>query len=77
MAPADGQSPLFIMTDKMFEAMSNPDKFPYGPVGTFSSDRQWETKLTYRKNLNKFLKSSANSLGEIVYYGIRVEFQTS
>ena len=46
VAPAEGKTPLNIMTDANFEAMSNPDKFPYG-VGTFSSDRP--RKLTYRK----------------------------
>ena len=38
VAPAEGERPLNIMTDLTFEAMSNPDKFPYG-TGTFSSDR--------------------------------------
>ena len=35
-----------------FEAMSNPDKFPYG-VGTYSSERP--RKLTYRKYFNQRL----------------------
>ena len=39
------ERPLNIMTDLNFEAMSNPDKFPYG-TGTFSCDRP--RKLTYR-----------------------------
>ena len=37
-APAEGERPLNIMTDPNFEAMSNPDKFPFGN-GTFSSER--------------------------------------
>ena len=41
VAPAEGKKP---MTDSNFEAMSNPDKFPYG-VGTYSSERP--RKLTY------------------------------
>ena len=40
------------MTDANFEAMSNPDKFPYSS-GTFSSDRP--RKLTYRKYFNQRL----------------------
>ena len=44
VAPAEGEKPLNIMTDSNFEAMSNPDKFPYG-VGTYSSERP--RKLTY------------------------------
>ena len=35
VAPAEGEK---IMTDSNFEAISNPDKFPYG-VGTYSSER--------------------------------------
>ena len=52
VAPAEGQRPLFIMTDNNFEAMCNPDKFCYG-TGTFSSDRS--RKLTYRKYFNQQL----------------------
>ena len=40
------------MTDLNFEAMSNPDKFPYG-TGTFSCHRP--RKLTYRKYFNQRL----------------------
>ena len=46
VAPAEGEGTLNIMTDLTCEAMSNPDKFPYG-TGTFNSDRP--RKLTYRK----------------------------
>ena len=44
VAPAEGEKPLNIMTDSNFEAMSNPDKFPFG-VGTYSSERP--RKITY------------------------------
>ncbi len=30
IAPAEGQKPLFIMSDPEFELMCNPDKFCYG-----------------------------------------------
>ena len=52
VAPAEGQKPLNIMTDSNFEAMSNPDKFPFGN-GTFSRERP--KKLTYRKYFNQRL----------------------
>ena len=52
IAPAEGQRPLFIMTDPNFEAMFNPDKFCFGS-GTFSSERP--RKLTYRKYFNQRL----------------------
>ena len=52
VASAEGQRPLFIMTDPNFEAMFNPDKFCFGS-GTFSSERP--RKLTYRKYFNQRL----------------------
>ena len=52
VAPAEGERPLNIMTDPNFEAMSNPDKFPYG-TGTYSTNRP--RKLTYRKYFNQRL----------------------
>ena len=52
VAPAEGEKPLSIMTDSNFEAMSNPDKFPFAN-GMFSSERS--KKLTYRKYFNQRL----------------------
>lgn len=52
IAPAEGQRPLSIMTDTNFEAMSNPDKFPFG-TGCFNTTRH--CKLTYRKYFNQRL----------------------
>ena len=52
VAPAEGEKPLNIMTDSNFEAMSNPDKFPFAN-GTFSTERP--KKLTYRKYFNQRL----------------------
>ena len=52
VAPAEGERPVNIMTDVNFEAMSNPDKFPYS-TGTFSCKRP--RKLTYRKYFNQRL----------------------
>ncbi len=40
LAPGENQRPLYIMSDTNFEAMSNPEKFPY----CFSADRP--NKLT-------------------------------
>ena len=52
VASAEGEKPLNMMIDINFEAMSNPEKFPYG-TGTFSSKRP--RKLTYRKYFNQRL----------------------
>ena len=53
IAPAEGQKPLFIMSDPNFELMCNPDKFCYGNGG-FGSKR--ERKITYRKYFNARLQ---------------------
>ena len=52
VAPAEGERPLSFMNDKTFEAMCNPNKFPYG-TGTFHTTRK--RKLTYRKYFNQRL----------------------
>ena len=49
IAPAEGQKPLFIMSDPQFELMCNPYKFCFGNAG-FSKQR--DRKLTYRKYFN-------------------------
>ena len=49
IAPAEGQKPLFFMTDKDFELMCNPDKFCFGKGG-FGKIR--EREITYRKYFN-------------------------
>ena len=59
VAPAEGEKPLNFMTDSNFEAMSNPDVFPYG-VGTYSSERP--RKLTYRKYFRGFWMLMADLL---------------
>ena len=63
VAPAEGEKPLSIMTYLNFEAMSNPDKFPYA-TGTFCSKRP--RKLTYRKYLNQRLLDVMADLLEIL-----------
>ncbi len=52
LAPAEGQTPLSIMTNPKFETMCNPEKFPYG-TGCFNSERP--SRLTYRKYFNQRL----------------------
>ena len=53
IAPAEGQKPLFIMSDPSFELMCNPDKFCFG-TGGFGKKR--ERKITYRKYFNARLQ---------------------
>ena len=50
VAPAEGQKPIYIMTDTYFEEMRNPDKLCFGSGG-FTAERP--RKLTYRKYFNQ------------------------
>ena len=50
VAPAEGQKPIYIMTDTNFEEMCNPDKLCFGSGG-FTAERP--RKLTYRKYFNQ------------------------
>jgi len=52
-SPAEGQKPLFIMSDSKFELMSIPDKFCLGEGG-FAEQRP--RKITYRKYFNARLQ---------------------
>ena len=46
IAPAEGQKPLFIISDPKFDLMCYPDNFCFGE-GSFGKER--ERKITYRK----------------------------
>ena len=52
VAPAEGQTPIFIMNDIRFEEMFNPNKFCFD-VGGFHTERC--RKITYRKYFNQRL----------------------
>jgi hypothetical protein len=52
VAPAEGQRPLFIMTDPHFEELSNPQMYPLGSGG-YDTDRI--KRITYRKYFNQRL----------------------
>ena len=65
VTPAEGQKPLNVMTDPNFEAMSNPDKFPYAE-GTFSTERP--RKLTYRKYFNQRLLDIDGRFARVLDY---------
>ena len=50
IAPGQGNKPIPLLTDKLFEELSNPDKFPFGKGGFADTERH--TKLTLRKYVN-------------------------
>ena len=50
IAPGEGSKPIPLLTDKLFEELSNPDKFPSGKGGYASTTR--DTSLTLTKYVN-------------------------
>ena len=50
IAPEEGSKPIPLLTDKLFEELSNPDKFPTGKGGY--ADTKRGTTLTLRKYVN-------------------------
>ena len=50
IAPGEGNKPIPLLTDTLFEELANPDKFPYGDGGFADTER--DTKLTLRKYVN-------------------------
>ena len=46
IAPGEGNKPIPLLTDTLFEELANPDKFPYGKDGFADTER--DTKLTLK-----------------------------
>ncbi len=52
VAPGEGRKPIAILTDKHFEEVCNPTKYPHGKFGLASNRK---VKLTVRKYFNQRL----------------------
>ena len=50
IALGEGNKPIPLLTDTLFEELANPDKFPFGKGGFIDTER--DTKLTLRKYVN-------------------------
>ena len=53
IAPGEGSKPIPLLTDKLFEELANPEKFPNGKGGYADTERH--TRLTLQKYVNACL----------------------
>ena len=66
IAPGEGNKPIPLLTDTLFEELANPDKFPYGDGGF--ADRERDTKLTLRKYVNACLLDQDGRFAKDIEY---------
>ena len=66
IAPGEGSKPIPLLTDKLFEELSNPDKFPSGKGGYASTKK--DTSLTLTKYVNaRLLDQDGRFASDIEY----------
>ena len=66
IAPGEGNKLLPLFTDKLFEELANPEKFPNGKGGF--ADTQRDTKLTLRKCVNACLLDQDGHFAKDIQY---------
>ena len=66
IAPGEGSKPIPLLTDKLFEELSNPDKFPSGKGGY--ADTKRGTTLTLRKYVNARLLDQDGQFARDIEY---------
>ena len=66
IAPGEGSKPIPLMTDKLFEELANPEKFPTGKGGYIDTQRQ--SKLTLQKYVNARLLDQDGQFAKDIEY---------
>ena len=66
ITPGEGNKPIPLLTDTLFEELANPDKFPYGNGGFADTER--DTKLTLRKYVNAHLLDQDGCFAKDIEY---------
>ena len=65
VAPCEGRKPISIFSDKAFEVMCNPTKFPYGKGGF---NKKFHKRLTHRMYFNQRLLDVAGRFARDLDY---------
>ena len=71
-APGEGNKPIPLLTDTLFEELANPDKFPYGKGGFADTER--DTKLTLRKYVNARLLDQDGRFAKDIEYIFAMQY---
>ena len=72
IAPGEGNKPIPLLTDTLFEELANPDKFPYGKGGFADTER--DTKLTLRKYVNARLLDQDGRFAKDIEYIFAMQY---
>ena len=72
IAPGEGNKPIPLLTDKLFEELANPDKFPFGKGGFADTER--DTKLTLRKYVNARLLDQDGRFAKDIEYIFAMQY---
>ena len=72
IAPGEGNKPIPLLTDTLFEELANPDKFPYEKGGFADTER--DTKLTLRKYVNAHLLDQDGCFAKDIEYIFAMQY---
>ena len=72
IAPGEGNKPIPLLTDTLFEELANPDKFSYGKGGFTDTER--DTKLTLRKYVNARLLDQDGRFAKDIEYIFAMQY---
>ena len=72
LAPGEGNRPIPLLTDKLFEELANPEKFPHGKGGY--KDTQRQTRLTLKKYINAHLLDQDGHFAKDIEYIFAMQY---
>ena len=72
IAPGQGNRPIPLLTDTLFEELANLDKFPFGKGGFVDTER--DTKLTLRKYVNAHLLHQDGHFAKDIKYIFAMQY---
>ena len=72
VVPAEGNKPLPLFSDELFEELVNPDKFPNGSGGFTSTHRM--TRLTLGKYVNACLLDQNSRFAKYIEYIFAMQY---